>query len=248
MKKYGNGLVASFALVGGLLLLAPAAQATTADVDGDGLRADFEKALRTNPRKADTDRDGLSDGAEVTVHGTNPKHKDSDRDGLSDSREVALGTDPLDADSDDDGLKDGQELKRGTDPNDGDTDDDGISDKKDKSHKHRHNESSEIELKGIVTSVDETGGECKLKLSNALSLTILVTNDTEVEGDLACADLEDKFVEVEGKISGTDELAARKVELEDVDFDSDHDGQCWDDDDDDGDDDDEDDDDDHHHS
>ncbi|MDR1152895.1 MAG: hypothetical protein LBK72_10585, partial [Bifidobacteriaceae bacterium] len=41
---------------------------------------------------------------------------DSDDDGLSDGAEIELGTDPLDADSDDDGLSDGAEVELGTDP------------------------------------------------------------------------------------------------------------------------------------
>jgi len=49
---------------------------------------------------ADTDGDGLSDGAEVDTAGTDPFDADSDDDGLSDGDEVNIhGTDPLDDDS-----------------------------------------------------------------------------------------------------------------------------------------------------
>jgi hypothetical protein len=66
---------------------------------------------------ADTDGDGLSDGAEVNTYGTDPLDADSDDDGLSDGAEVnTYGTDLLDADSDDDGLSDGEEVIAGTDP------------------------------------------------------------------------------------------------------------------------------------
>ena len=46
----------------------------------------------TNP---DTDGDGLTDGAEVTLHGTDPADLDTDDDGLFDGGEVDGGTDPL---------------------------------------------------------------------------------------------------------------------------------------------------------
>ena len=62
---------------------------------------------------ADTDGDGLDDGAEH-AEGTDPLDGcdpdptsdscDQDEDGLSKTEEVALGTNPLDADSDDDGV------------------------------------------------------------------------------------------------------------------------------------------------
>ncbi|NUM52737.1 MAG: hypothetical protein HUU46_03755, partial [Candidatus Hydrogenedentes bacterium] len=72
----------------------------------------------TNPKKADTDDDGLSDGAEVNTHGTNPKKADTDDDGLSDGDEVNVyGTDPLDRDTDNDTLLDGAEVNvYGTNP------------------------------------------------------------------------------------------------------------------------------------
>ena len=70
---------------------------------------------------ADTDGDGLNDGAEATA-GTNPLNADSDGDGLSDGAEIAThSTDPLDADSDGDEASDGAEITAGTDPNDADS-------------------------------------------------------------------------------------------------------------------------------
>ena len=78
----------------------------------------------------DIDGDGLSDGAEVNVHGTHPMNPDTDGDGLLDGAEVEIhGTDPLDSDTDGDGLGDGDEVNvHGTDPLDPDTDGDGVLD------------------------------------------------------------------------------------------------------------------------
>ncbi len=102
----------------------------SADPDGDGLTNDEEKKLGTDPHKADTDGDGLSDGDEVNRYHTNPLSVDSDGDGLSDGDEVLkYKTDPNNKDTDGDGLSDADEiLKYKTDPNKADTDDDGLTD------------------------------------------------------------------------------------------------------------------------
>ncbi|MDD5556847.1 MAG: hypothetical protein PHN82_06305 [bacterium] len=66
---------------------------------------------------ADTDGDGLTDGDELTLHGTDPFDPDSDGDGVSDGDEVLIhGTDPLDADTDGDGFSDGLEIAGGSCP------------------------------------------------------------------------------------------------------------------------------------
>jgi hypothetical protein len=102
------------------------------DSDGDGLSDADEPGLCTNPLDADTDHDGLSDGAEINTHHTDPLDADTDDDGLKDGDEVNTHhTDPLDPDSDDDGLNDGTEVGVGTDPLDADSDDDGIPDGRD---------------------------------------------------------------------------------------------------------------------
>lgn len=44
----------------------------------------------------DTDRDGISDLAEIHLRGTNPFEKDTDRDGISDRDEMVFGSNPLD--------------------------------------------------------------------------------------------------------------------------------------------------------
>ena len=114
----------------------PGPGAGTGDFDGDGLTdLDEYEETKTDPTKADTDGDGLSDGVETntgtyvsaTNTGTNPKKADSDKDGLADGVETNTGelvdeentgTDPNNADTDGDGYKDGGEITGGTDPND----------------------------------------------------------------------------------------------------------------------------------
>lgn len=79
----------------------PAASATTSsapttfvDSDADGLSDTREQELGTDPRNADTDSDGLSDGDEVLKYGTNPLKMDSDGDTYSDGLEVKGGYNP----------------------------------------------------------------------------------------------------------------------------------------------------------
>lgn len=110
------------------------------DPDGgpDGLTDLEEFDAGTDPTKADTDGDGLTDGEEVagTLNGfgpndpTDPTVADSDGDTVSDGDEVtgALNdfgpndpTDPNVADTDVDGANDGREILFGTDPNDVDS-------------------------------------------------------------------------------------------------------------------------------
>lgn len=111
------------------------------DEDKDGLENAAEVVLGTDPNKADTDDDELSDNDEVTKTMTNPLVADTDGDGTSDAaedfdgdglknkEEIEEGTNPLDADTDGDELPDGDEKnKHNTDPLKYDTDEDGISD------------------------------------------------------------------------------------------------------------------------
>jgi outer membrane protein assembly factor BamB len=100
------------------------------DSDTDGLTNLEEYNLKTDPLMADTDGDGLLDGAEVNEHGTLPLDADTDQDGLSDGIEVnEHGTNPLSSDSDNDGLTDSQEvLEYQSNPLSSDTDGDGLSD------------------------------------------------------------------------------------------------------------------------
>lgn len=65
-----------------------------ADPDRDRLRNRGELKYRTHPRRPDTDRDGLLDGAEVHRFKTNPRKRDSDGDGYSDKREIKAKKSP----------------------------------------------------------------------------------------------------------------------------------------------------------
>jgi hypothetical protein len=87
------------------------------NTDNDGLTHLEEQTAGTNPTIADTDTDGLTDGAEVLTHLTNPLVVDTDGDGLSDGNEVnTRGTNPKLADTDGDAFTDGEEVTAGTDP------------------------------------------------------------------------------------------------------------------------------------
>lgn len=99
-----------------------------ADLDGDGLTNDQEKALGTDPRNPDTDNDGLKDGEEIKSFVTDPLKSDTDGDGVDDGRELELGLNPTSSDTDADKLADGRELELGTNPKVADTDGDGLSD------------------------------------------------------------------------------------------------------------------------
>jgi hypothetical protein len=99
------------------------------DPDRDRLNNLAEYRSGTNPRKADSDGDGLADQFEDRDHDqvdngnesrerTLPNKPDSDRDGIKDGRE----------DADNDALDNAEEDDTGNDPADSDSDDDGISD------------------------------------------------------------------------------------------------------------------------
>ena len=90
-------------------LVARVDHASPDDADGDGLRYDDEvRVYRTNPDIADTDGDGINDGAELAYWGSR-WNQDIDRDGLINI---------LDPDSDNDRAPDGLEIGRGTNPAD----------------------------------------------------------------------------------------------------------------------------------
>lgn len=81
------------------------------DDDDDGLSNRAEMQLGLDPRRADTDRDGLADNEELTVHLSSPSQVDSDGDShgnqrLWDGAEIAAGLSPVMRDSDGDGLDD----------------------------------------------------------------------------------------------------------------------------------------------
>ena len=112
------------------------------DDDEDGVLNFIERMYYTDPQKADTDGDGLSDYDEMAVLGTDPKLVDTDANGVSDAAEDADGdqlfnldeiilhmTSPICADSDGDNLSDWDEIQIYlTNPNKADTDEDGARD------------------------------------------------------------------------------------------------------------------------
>ncbi|RJQ77868.1 MAG: hypothetical protein C4519_12580 [Desulfobacteraceae bacterium] len=101
------------------------------DDDGDGLEMLAEFRAKSDPRVADSDGDGLSDGDEVSMHGSDPTKTDTDGDRIDDGDEVnAYATNPTAADSDGDGLDDAAEiLIHLTNPNRTDSDGDGLDDR-----------------------------------------------------------------------------------------------------------------------
>lgn len=113
------------------------------DRDSDVLTDDLELRVGTDPGRADTDGDGLTDTFEILDGGEphSPLKADTDGDGIGDAdedvdgdglkaiQEQTAGTSPITADTDGDGLSDGEEVRTyKTDPREADTDDDDIPD------------------------------------------------------------------------------------------------------------------------
>ncbi|MEK7751401.1 MAG: hypothetical protein AAB654_05755, partial [Acidobacteriota bacterium] len=102
------------------------------DPDSDGLANLREYYDNTDPQNADTDGDGLSDGAEVLVHLSDPLRADTDGDGMPDKWETDHNLNPevddAPEDADNDELTNLAEYQQGTDAQNPDTDGDGVSD------------------------------------------------------------------------------------------------------------------------
>lgn len=79
------------------------------DFDDDGLDNLQEYQKGTDPWKADSDEDGLSDIEELESYGTDPINEDTDGDFLLDGSEEKLGFDPLKADTNGNGVIDSKE-------------------------------------------------------------------------------------------------------------------------------------------
>ncbi|MFA5994899.1 MAG: hypothetical protein WCW27_04620 [Patescibacteria group bacterium] len=73
-------------------------QNNSIDSDFDGLTDGEEIVYNTNPKKTDTDEDGLSDREEVRVYGTDPRNPDTDKDSYTDGNEVKHFYDPNNTD------------------------------------------------------------------------------------------------------------------------------------------------------
>ena len=97
------------------------------DLDEDGLGADEEVDLGTDPDDADSDDDGLLDGDEVEL-GTDPLACDSDGDGLIDGLEAGLDEPHTDTDAESSCWVPDQDPSTSTDPTLEDTDGDGVDD------------------------------------------------------------------------------------------------------------------------
>jgi hypothetical protein len=76
------------------------------DDDRDGLTNGEEISRNLLPDQPDTDDDEINDGDEVNLYQTDPFAKDSDGDSLPDGLEVQSGLNPLNDDSDGDGALD----------------------------------------------------------------------------------------------------------------------------------------------
>ena len=119
IKQIKRALVAGGLSVALILGSAGMASAADRDRDDDGLTNMQEKIVKTNPDRADSDRDGVKDGKE-----------DRDDDGLNNLRDFGLKY-MADEDKDDDTLENDEEYPSGTSPTDDDTDDengDGVED------------------------------------------------------------------------------------------------------------------------
>lgn len=78
------------------------------DPDGDGLKTAEELILGTDPFDADTNDDGISDGAAAAA-GQSSTNPDMDGDGVTNGVEREQGTDPFRSDSDNDETDDGED-------------------------------------------------------------------------------------------------------------------------------------------
>jgi outer membrane protein OmpA-like peptidoglycan-associated protein len=151
-----------------------ATQVSPGDPDQDGLPNGDEEALGTNPTLADTDGDGLDDGAELGGKPpTNPLSLDTDGDFLTDAEELALETDPTRGDTDQDGLGDYTEVAGETEPKLADTDGGGVLD------------GQEVLIDGTdpLSPEDDSLDSDKDGITNWRELNLLGTNPFSIDTD-----------------------------------------------------------------
>ncbi|MDP3276124.1 MAG: hypothetical protein Q8Q09_13070 [Deltaproteobacteria bacterium] len=99
------------------------------DTDRDGLSDAAEIAIGTNPNNADTDGDTIPDGFEIVGLRTLATSADSNGNGVPDNVELNLDDPSIYNDDDGDGFSNAQEIARfGTNPRSLDSDGDGIDD------------------------------------------------------------------------------------------------------------------------
>jgi hypothetical protein len=165
--------------------LSLARSAVRRDIDRDGLSTRSEFRARTNPRRADSDRDGIRDGAEH-----------ADRDGLTNAVEQRLGTHPRMSDTNRNGIDDGaedrdrdgicneDEANSGSNPVRPDSDDDGTNDANDDDHHGQHHGHRPLRALWVVQSV--AGRELTLARPSdtTRTRTITVAENAEIEGRL----------------------------------------------------------------
>jgi outer membrane protein OmpA-like peptidoglycan-associated protein len=181
--------------------LTVASECGSCDPDGDGLTNKEEKQLGTNGKLADTDGDGLSDGAEVLTHKTNPTKADTDGDGLKDGEEVNnYKTDPNKADTDGDGLNDGQEVgQTKTNPLKADTDGDGL------------NDGAEVNThKTDPTKTDSDGDG----LSDGAEVNTHKTNPNNADTDAGSVTDGQEVAEGKNPLDGSDDVKKDEIKVE----------------------------------
>jgi hypothetical protein len=100
-----------FTANGAALFDAAVRWAGASDRDQDGLGFIDEWIHGSDPTKADSNNDGILDGAAVGS-GLSPTNSDMDGDGVSNANELAGGSDPFRADTDGDGIADGTDCFR----------------------------------------------------------------------------------------------------------------------------------------
>ncbi|MCF6190597.1 MAG: OmpA family protein [Cocleimonas sp.] len=143
------------------------------DQDSDGLSDTLEAKLNTDPKKKDTDGDGINDAEEVGADVKSPL--DSDLDGIIDALDTVD-----DSDTDNDGLTDAQEAKLGSNPNKVDSDNDGINDNEEIGN--NINDPLDTDDDGILNLLDADDDNDGLKTKYEIKIGTNPLN-TDTDGD-----------------------------------------------------------------